>query len=98
MSSHRVIKDRSPSRLGDIIGSLILVQVVFIAGKVGGVLDWSWWIVLLPTLLPIAFVAGIIAFGSAVAGFIALYLAIFTRPESTTAQLDREHDPLWFDR
>lgn len=45
------------------IGFFGLLQVVFIAGKVFGFLDWSWWLVFIPTFvsLGIAVLAIIIA-------------------------------------
>ena len=46
------------------IGFFGLLQVVFIAGKVFGLLDWSWWLVFIPTFVAIGIVllAIIIAF------------------------------------
>ena len=46
------------------IGFFGLLQVVFIAGKVFGFLDWSWWLVFIPTFVSIgiAVLAIIIAF------------------------------------
>jgi hypothetical protein len=46
------------------IGFFGLLQVIFIAGKVFGFLDWSWWLVFIPTFVSIgiAVLAIIIAF------------------------------------
>lgn len=38
-----------------------LLQIVFVVLKLCGVIDWSWWIVLLPTLIPVALVIGVLA-------------------------------------
>lgn len=35
---------------------LITIQVVLIVLKLTNVIDWSWWLVLLPALLPVALV------------------------------------------
>lgn len=40
------------------IGFLGLLQIVFITLKLLKVIAWSWWVVMLPTLIPMAFVAG----------------------------------------
>lgn len=37
-------------------GSLITIQIVLIILKLTNVIDWSWWFVLLPALLPVALV------------------------------------------
>jgi len=36
--------------------STSLLQVLFIGLKLTGHIDWSWWWVLSPTLIPLAFV------------------------------------------
>lgn len=36
------------------VSAIELLQIVFVALKLCGVIDWSWWIVLLPTLIPVA--------------------------------------------
>ena len=46
------------SSSGGGIGFLGLLQIVFITLKLLKVIAWSWWLVMLPTLIPIAFVAG----------------------------------------
>jgi len=35
---------------------LITIQIVLIILKLTNVIDWSWWLVLLPALLPVALV------------------------------------------
>ena len=37
-------------------GGLITVQIVLIILKLTNVIDWSWWLVLLPALLPVVLV------------------------------------------
>ena len=39
-----------------------LLQIVFVVLKLCGVIDWSWWIVLLPTLVPVALMIGALVF------------------------------------
>ena len=34
-------------------GLLILLTVLFVGLKLGGVITWSWWLVLSPTLIPL---------------------------------------------
>ena len=50
--------NESSSNAGGGIGFLGLLQIVFITLKLLKVIAWSWWLVMLPTLIPIAFVAG----------------------------------------
>jgi membrane protein implicated in regulation of membrane protease activity len=42
-------------------GLLFVVTVVFICLKLGGAVDWSWWIVLAPLWLPVAVYLGLFA-------------------------------------
>jgi hypothetical protein len=42
------------------IGFFGLLGILFIALKLLGVINWSWWLVLLPLYGPVALVAGII--------------------------------------
>lgn len=30
-----------------------ILTVIFVIAKLGGYIDWSWWIVFLPTIIPI---------------------------------------------
>lgn len=39
------------------IGFLGLLQIVFITLKLLKVISWSWWVVMLPTLIPLGFAA-----------------------------------------
>lgn len=39
------------------IGFLGLLQIVFITLKLLKVIAWSWWVVMLPTLIPLGFAA-----------------------------------------
>jgi len=50
-------------------GSAGLLQTAFIVLKLTGVIDWSWWWVLSPTLIPLGLVT---------VGFL-VYLAFFWR-------------------
>ena len=38
-------------------GSFTLLTVIFACLKLAGVIDWSWWIVFLPILVPVGLVA-----------------------------------------
>lgn len=42
-------KNENKTNVNGGIGFFGLLQVVFIALKVAKVIDWSWWLVLLPT-------------------------------------------------
>ena len=46
----------------DYIGLACLLQIVLFAFKLAGVINWSWWLVSLPTLLwvGICFLVGIV--------------------------------------
>jgi hypothetical protein len=44
------------------MGFLEVITVVFVVAKLMGVIDWSWWLVLLPTLIEGALVIVIAAF------------------------------------
>lgn len=44
------------------IGFLGLLQIVLITLRLLDVIGWSWWLVMLPTLIPIAFVVGYLIF------------------------------------
>ena len=50
--------NESSSSSGGGIGFLGLLQIVLITLRLLDVIGWSWWLVMLPTLIPIAFVAG----------------------------------------
>jgi hypothetical protein len=39
-----------------------LLQIVFVVLKLCGVIEWSWWIVLLPTLVPVVLMIGALVF------------------------------------
>jgi hypothetical protein len=55
MSNTRTVTYRQPA-----IGVTSLLTIVFVILKLTGVIDWSWWLVLLPTLIPLGF--GLITF------------------------------------
>ena len=38
-------------------GGFTLLTVIFACLKLAGVIDWSWWIVFLPILVPVGFAA-----------------------------------------
>ncbi len=44
------------------IGFFGLLQIVFIAGKVFGLLDWSWWLVFTPFFIYIGIIVLAIIF------------------------------------
>ena len=50
--------NESSSSSGGGIGFLGLLQIVLITLRLLDAIGWSWWLVMLPTLIPIAFVAG----------------------------------------
>ena len=59
MSRVRVYHENDASRGG--IGFAGVLQVAFIVLKLCKVIDWSWWYVLLPTIIPIGLAAMIVA-------------------------------------
>ena len=59
MSRVRVYHENQASKGG--IGFAGALQVAFIVLKLCKVIDWSWWCVLLPTIIPIGLAAMIIA-------------------------------------
>lgn len=52
------------------VGFLGLLAILFIGLKLGGLIDWSWWLVLLPLYGPLTLVLAIVAICFAVAGII----------------------------
>ena len=50
--------NESSSSSGGGIGFLGLLQIVLITLRLLDVIGWSWWLVMLPTLIPMAFAAG----------------------------------------
>lgn len=50
--------NESSSSSGGGIGFLGLLQIVLITLRLLDVIGWSWWLVMLPTLIPMAFVSG----------------------------------------
>ena len=44
-----------------LIGLLEGLTLIFAAGKIFGYIDWSWWLVFLPTLLPF-YILGVFVF------------------------------------
>ena len=48
--------NESSSSSGGGIGFLGLLQIVLITLRLLDVIGWSWWLVMLPTLVPAAFV------------------------------------------
>ena len=58
MSRLHVYHDNSSS--GD-VGFTSLLQIAFIALKLCKVIDWSWWYVLLPTIIPFGLAAIIVS-------------------------------------
>ena len=59
MSRVRVYHENDASHGG--IGFAGVLQVAFIVLKLCKVIDWSWWCVLLPTIIPIGLAAMIVA-------------------------------------
>lgn len=52
----RARMNESSSSSGGGIGFLGLLQIVLITLRLLDVIGWSWWLVMLPTLVPVAFV------------------------------------------
>lgn len=50
--------NESSSSSGGGIGFLGLLQIVLITLRLLDVIGWSWWLVMLPTLIPMVFVVG----------------------------------------
>lgn len=61
------------------VGFLGLLTLLFIGLKLSGHIDWSWWWVLSPIWIPIAFVIAIIVFMLVVA----LIVGIFSSEEES---------------
>ena len=59
MNRVRVYHENEASKGG--IGFTGVLQVAFIVLKLCKVIDWNWWCVLLPTIIPIGLAAMIIA-------------------------------------
>lgn len=49
--------EASSSSIGGGIGFDGALAILFIGLKLGGVIDWSWWLVLSPLWIPLAIVA-----------------------------------------
>jgi hypothetical protein len=61
------------------IGFLGLLALLFIGLKLGGVIAWSWWLVLLPLYGPAALLIGLFAMGILGAGVGVGIASLFTR-------------------
>ena len=46
------------------MGFLNLLTLLFVGAKLFNAIDWSWWIVMSPTLLNVAVVLGFIVFAA----------------------------------
>jgi len=46
------------------MGLLDILTLIFVTLKLIGIIDWSWWLVLLPTLVEIAVVIVILTLGA----------------------------------
>lgn len=57
------------------VGVVGLLGVLFIALKLTGVIDWSWWWVTIPFWGGLALILA----GAAVAGIVAIIVALFSR-------------------
>lgn len=53
----RARMNESSSSSGGGIGFLGLLQIVLITLRLLDVIGWSWWLVMLPTLIPLGFAA-----------------------------------------
>lgn len=49
------------------IGFLGLLTILFIGLKLTGYIEWSWWLVLLPTLIPAGIVVLLLTFAAVIA-------------------------------
>lgn len=54
------------------IGFLSLLTLIFVIAKIGGWIDWSWWLVFAPVLAPIGIVAAVLLFLGAAAVILAI--------------------------
>lgn len=54
--------NNNSSKSGVFIGFVELLQLAFIILKLCKVINWSWWLVLIPLWIEIILVVGIIAF------------------------------------
>ena len=62
-------QNQSPPRVNSRgVSFLGLLTLLFIGLKLGGVIDWSWWLVLLPLYGPFALALGVIMIIFAVCG------------------------------
>ncbi|MBP3668691.1 MAG: hypothetical protein J6J26_03860 [Bacteroides sp.] len=57
------MRSRNSSSGSSGIGTLGVLQVVFIVLKLCGLIDWSWWAVLIPLWIGLALIVLIIAVG-----------------------------------
>lgn len=57
------MRSRNSSSGSSGIGTLGVLQVVFIVLKLCGLIDWSWWAVLIPLWIDLALIVLIIAVG-----------------------------------
>lgn len=66
----------SKSSAGGGIGFLGLLGLLFIGLKLGGIIDWSWWLVLLPLYGPLAVVLAVITVAFLIAVLIAVVVKV----------------------
>lgn len=52
-----------------VVGFLVLLTIIFVIAKITNLITWSWWLIFLPVLLPLA-VCIILVFVSGIAQII----------------------------
>ncbi len=75
MTEHaeRQITDKKPIRPYVLLGAGFLLTLILAVTKIGGLHDWSWWLVVLPLFIP----ASVVLFG-AFCMFVALCVLVLT--------------------
>jgi hypothetical protein len=63
---------------GSGVGFFSLLGLLFIGLKLGGIINWSWWLVLLPLYGPLLLVLGIIGLALAFYGLVLGFAAVST--------------------
>lgn len=65
------------SNSGGGVGFWGLLAILFIGLKLGGVIDWEWWVVLAPIWGPIAVCLAVLLVLAVACGILALALKLF---------------------
>jgi len=65
-------QERKSTAVGGGVSVSSLLGLIFVTLKLCGVINWSWWVVLMPFYLPIVVALAIAAFCLLIAGGLAL--------------------------